>query len=719
MIFKLVAYWVTIPKNRNNMKYLVLFIGLSLACKGYCQFPKLPQVNLDKRYNNRYLDSLIQLGTTHWRALSVLPSTQTRDTLKLETLSYIVSVFRYKTGNRDSLLYYIDLLTESARMLKQPAYEIKGLYAKVVYHQVNTPPKALHFCHQAITLIEKYPALRSESWQFNSALGEIFIAIEQYQKALGFLQAAKTELEKDDKKKTYKFQYANVLQQIGNTYKELGRFEESKKHLLEAVATIQSANKSSSLYYLYLDLGDLHRLNGRYEEALPFFLEADKESNRTKNRTQIITGWAWLSRIYCDLKNYDFAIEYGRKATQNLGSLMSQRIAYHSLYRAYLARQDWQNSLLQYEKHIAISDTLRNKRQIGESINIQNEFELNQLAIRSQQAQEIQVQKFVAVQKQAEIEKLKAKTVNDALVTKANETELKRKLETQALKTQAQRVQANQIKKIKGLEIKELSQKIALQQRTQNFLVFGFGLLILLTVGVFWAYYQLKNKNKQLAAKNQEISEALLKGQTTERKRVASELHDNLGGLLSALKMATNTLDIHDLHPQERGIYAQMVGMIEDANRQVRSLAHNLLPEELEKSGLLVSLEKLISKLNVSQKTQFELQAIGLTQRLDRKTEFNLYTIILELCNNIIKHANAKEASVELIRKDTHLQVLVSDDGEGIDAAANKEAGMGLKNLQERAEAIGAAVRVLSEKGEGTVVSLKLTMPSHSEVQTS
>lgn len=298
---------------------------------------------------------------------------------------------------------------------------------------------------------------------------------------------------------------------------------------------------------------------------------------------------------------------------------------------------------------------------------------------------------------------------------KLQASSFKQTIENQSIKSLTQQQQSE----IKQLKISELNQQLESQNRTRNFLGMGMVLLALLGGVLLWNSRKLKAKNIVLNRKNQEISEALVKGQTIERKRVASELHDNLGALLAALKMATNTLDIHDLHPQEQEIYGQMVSMIDDANRQVRSLAHNLLPDELEKVGLLVSLEKLITKLNIGQKTQFDLQVTGLTQRLDRKTEFNLYTIILELCNNIIKHANAKEASVELIQTDSHLQLLVSDDGEGFDAATNKEAGMGLKNLHERAEAIRATVRVLSEKGEGTVVSLKFTLTSHSEVQTS
>ena len=228
---------------------------------------------------------------------------------------------------------------------------------------------------------------------------------------------------------------------------------------------------------------------------------------------------------------------------------------------------------------------------------------------------------------------------------------------------------------------------------------------------------KVSQRTAELSLALQEAQEALLKGQTTERRRVAAELHDNLGGLLAALKLTINALDTSDLHPQEQEIYGQMVGMINDANRQVRSLSHNLLPEELAEIGLVASLEKLVSKLNISHQTQFDLRIMGLAERLDKQTEFNLYAIVLELCNNILKHANASEATVELMEKNGVLQLLVSDDGTGFEANNSTKEGMGLRNLYERAEAVGGVVRVHSQKGEGTVVSLKISQPSRAVAQ--
>nr|MCU0341921.1 sensor histidine kinase [Spirosomataceae bacterium] len=361
-------------------------------------------------------------------------------------------------------------------------------------------------------------------------------------------------------------------------------------------------------------------------------------------------------------------------------------------------------------------DTMRAKRQINESVAIQNQFELDQLALQSRQAQELQAQKMLAFQKQTEIDRLRAKATTDQLRAEAQQTALQNQLQTEALKTQAQKTQQAQQAQINSLKISELDKQLTLENRTRNFLVGGITFLFLVGIVLLKLNSKLKSQNAQLAAKNREITEALLKGQTTERKRVAAELHDNLGGLLGALKMTTNVLDASTLHPQEQEIYGQIVKMIDEANVQIRSLSHNMLPEQLEKQGLVASLETLVSKLNLGQKTKFNLVASGLLQRLPKQTEFNLYTIVLELCNNILKHANATEALIELHQKNDALHLLVTDNGSGFDTQSSTE-GMGFQNLKERANATGGDLKIRSLKGEGTVISLKISQPTRAESQ--
>ncbi|WP_164489928.1 histidine kinase [Runella sp. SP2] len=560
--------------------------------------------------------------------------------------------------------------------------------------------------------------MKIEIWRFKLIMGEILIKLEQYPKALTILQDVKHELENmTDYQKVniekFQFHYVNVLQQIGNIYRIIKRFDESEKNLLAAVDQIKNTNSATSFYYLYADLGELYYHTKEYEKANNFYAKAEIEATKINNINQKRYVWAWMANIYHLLKHHDLAQEYAQKSIASGGLLVTQRLGYKALYGIFESKNEWEKALMNYKEFHRITDSLLTRRKLTEAISLQNQFELDQLALRSRQAQEIEAQKLVALQKQAELDRVRAQATQDALTAQTIEMELKNRLETQSLKTQAQRIQNNQVRKIKELEISELSHRLALQQRTQNFLWIGTGLLVLLLGGIFWYNRLLSFKNVQLATKNQEITEALLRGQTTERKRVAAELHDNLGGLLGALKMTTNALNANSLRPQEKAIYGEIVSMIDDANAQVRSLSHNLLPQELEKHGLIPSLERLVSKLNLGSKTHFKLEISGFSQRLNPQTEVHLYAIILELCNNILKHAQATQAFIELHQQAHHSLLLVSDNGKGFDFGSNAEKGVGFQNLQERARILGNQLMIRSQQGEGTVISLKFNQLNH------
>lgn len=210
-----------------------------------------------------------------------------------------------------------------------------------------------------------------------------------------------------------------------------------------------------------------------------------------------------------------------------------------------------------------------------------------------------------------------------------------------------------------------------------------------------------------LQSQNKEISEALLRGQTLERKRVAADLHDSLGGTLSAMRWTLTSFNTKHLSTQEKQVYDSLVEMTNDAHQRVRFLSHNLLPEDLEEDGLQVSIEKLIEKLNRSNKTKFELN-IHLDKRLNKKTEFELYNIFLELINNVLKHANATEAYISLENLDGYVHLEVFDNGKGINGE-NKR-GKGLYNIQDRIASLGGTWQIESTtKGTSVLAHVPLT----------
>lgn len=210
-----------------------------------------------------------------------------------------------------------------------------------------------------------------------------------------------------------------------------------------------------------------------------------------------------------------------------------------------------------------------------------------------------------------------------------------------------------------------------------------------------------EEKQHLLLQQNAELQAALLEGQTTERKRVAADLHDNLSSTLTAVRWNLMALNKNNLNERERNLYEEVMTMTTSAHDQVRLISHNLLPEELEKEGITRALERLVSKLNRSGKVHFNLTIAHLEERLSKKTEFELYSIILELTHNVIKHSGATEAEILLIRQNECIYLTVSDNGKGL--AENRENGMGIQNVESRVKSLNGKWEMHSQEGKGVV----------------
>ncbi|MCU0339278.1 MAG: histidine kinase [Spirosomaceae bacterium] len=207
-----------------------------------------------------------------------------------------------------------------------------------------------------------------------------------------------------------------------------------------------------------------------------------------------------------------------------------------------------------------------------------------------------------------------------------------------------------------------------------------------------------------LQTQNQEISEALTRGQNLERKRVAADLHDSLGGTLSAIRWTLSGIDAQKLSDPEKQVYNILREMTDDAHQKLRFLSHNLHPEDLEQDGLWVSLEKLMDKLNRNGRTKFYLET-QIDEKLEKQVEFELYNICLELINNVIKHAQATQTHLTLKRQNGHIYLEINDDGKGM--KPTEKSGIGLRNIQERINTLKGTWQIESS-GNGTKISAQI-----------
>ncbi len=244
-----------------------------------------------------------------------------------------------------------------------------------------------------------------------------------------------------------------------------------------------------------------------------------------------------------------------------------------------------------------------------------------------------------------------------------------------------------------------LQEELKKQNAYKWILSFVIGMLVL---GMCFMFYY----NRSLKKKNEEISAAMLQGKTIERQRVASDLHDNIGSTLSALWLSIDNIDKSKMSKKDISLIDMLRLNLEKAYDDVRLLSHNLLPKALEKKGLTAALKGLVAKVNQTSSVYFNLDIDTEFSKLSNTIEFEIYSIILELVNNIMKHAQATEAFIILKIKDKEVIMEVSDNGLGY--AEPDVSGFGFDNIAARVETIHGVWKAENNTGKGVKNTIQI-----------
>jgi signal transduction histidine kinase len=261
----------------------------------------------------------------------------------------------------------------------------------------------------------------------------------------------------------------------------------------------------------------------------------------------------------------------------------------------------------------------------------------------------------------------------------------------------------------KELEITALKN----EKKTNTILIVS--LLAILAAGAGTAYSLYKNLKQRQLLSAQRIKEleqerqitatqSVLEGETTERARLSRDLHDGLGGMLSVAKLKISTMKGNLTIPEE--IVSSLnsaMELIDSSIKELRRVAHNLMPESLMKYGLNAALADFCHSTD-----KVTYHFFGNDRRSDEKTEIATYRIVNELVNNSLRHSEAENINVQLLIDDTRIHVIVEDDGKGFDMeTAEAKGGNGLKNIRSRVTSLGGKLEFITGLGKGTEVNVE------------
>jgi signal transduction histidine kinase len=243
--------------------------------------------------------------------------------------------------------------------------------------------------------------------------------------------------------------------------------------------------------------------------------------------------------------------------------------------------------------------------------------------------------------------------------------------------------------------------KIASQQKKQYLWIGAASACIFLLLGLL--------RHKRYKVKLARLK-ATVAGEERERSRLAKELHDGIVSRLSIIKMNFSALPQQYRSLSEAADFQDVVDQLEQSIIELRTTSHNLLPEILQRAGLAESLKIYCEKIRKIALLDIEFQLLGELPLLTNDFQLNIYRIIQELVNNIVKHSNATHALIQFQVREEQLNITIDDNGNGIqgDISQNMGKGIGMQNLHDRIRLLNGTIEI--ERQKGTSVYMEFNM---------
>lgn len=243
-----------------------------------------------------------------------------------------------------------------------------------------------------------------------------------------------------------------------------------------------------------------------------------------------------------------------------------------------------------------------------------------------------------------------------------------------------------------------------------------FILLLAVLVVLFLLIYQKRivsqeNRLQKLENERQQmLLKATIEGQERERKRLAKELHDGIGSLLSGLSLNLKFQKNQEVGNSAQGEFlTEACAMVDDSITHVRRMSHNLMPVTLENFGLVSAISECIQPVRKMSELTVEFKAPEERFDANDDIELGVLRVVQELVQNTIKHAEANKIKLELTCSNHELCLVYHDNGIGFEMdAVNKSHGIGLKGIESRVLNLGGTLNIKSEPGKGVDVAVQI-----------
>ncbi len=687
-----------------KLKNIIIYI---IICSTYASMAQVKSV-ADKEkekvdsifylFNNGAADEAFELAKSN---LKILKTNKSKANLNL-----LLGYYYHNTSRIDSSLYYTknalkykEIKNDSLKArLTILAYNLFALNNKV--KGLNQESKKWHLL--GVELSHKFNEKNLEFWHLHG-LANTYMRLGELDKALVMFKQCLNNTKDEEV-------VLGSCINLGAIYSSYGQYDLSNRYLLRAKE--MCTNNSNALVSILLSIGDNFFSKGMLNEALNTYYEVKKKSSDNKFYSIELTALDKIGSILYKDKAYSEATLIYTECLYksiNLGILSSQMNSYKMLSLIFEKKNDYKNAYINRNNYNSIKDSIA-KLEKGE--------EINRLEVKFQTLEKEKAIKLLQVESLNKSLKIKNKDVaiekiklEQSVLTKQNENKLLQ-FENRADKRKNEIALLKEKEELKELELDR-------QKTIQYIVLTAFFILMVPTIALLVIYYQKLNAQGLLHLKEKEISaqkvNALIKdqelklikasiaGQDLERKKIAQEMHDSIGGNLAAIKLQFSQLSEN---PEKIDlIYSQL----DDTYEQVRSLSHNLLPKRVRETDFVRLIEEYIKNVihacNIEVSTAFYSEEK--LNNLDKELQNELYAIFQELTTNTIKHAKATSIDLQLDLLNDSIFFVFEDNGVGFNVTATTS-GIGLTNIKNRVANVGGVLHIDSHPNRGTIINIEI-----------
>jgi PAS domain S-box-containing protein len=672
--------------------------------------------------------------TIEYYSQSLVLAKETGDKQRSATLLGNIGVVYYDQGYyAKALNYYMNSLSirEEINDKQGIAYVLGNI--GLIYEALKNDSMTLKYYDKSLKIKQEIGDKKGISITYSN-IGEIYKTQKNYVKALEYYQyalAISTEVD-------YKKVIASSLNNIGDVYKLQGNYNKASEYYTKTIKIYQEMGSKQGISLSYNNIGDLYRMKGDNENALINFNKSMAIATEIGDLEMTRENYLKIAMTYASMQDFQQAFKYhqlfstindsilNKESIKQIADMQAKYETAEKEKEIKLLKKDAevqtlklnQNKILMYSLiavffllavlTLFIFNNYRHRqrvRQLNAEIALRESEEkyrdlanlLPQMMFESDSSNRLT---FINIAGLA-ITGYHVEDIMDGLMI----TEVFANDEKENLLENIRDI-------FSGKELK--SREYAVKRRNGT----TFPALC------YFSSFVDMNKNQGLRGIAIDITEIkqverrilskIIETEEKERKRVAKDLHDGLGPLLSSIKLYVNELQSADTDAAEKKEMLKYTNeLIDDAVSSTRTIANNLMPGVILDYGLVKALQSFCNKLNIAKSINISFNADDTTRRYDSTIEITLYRVLMELINNSIKHASARNIGITFKEENKVLFIEFMDDGKGFDVnktLRDPKIGMGLNNIINRVKSMQGSCEFNSNEGAGTTVKIEIDL---------